>query len=160
MKDLLRDPDTLMEFEDRAFPEPMSGCWIWVGEWVTRGYGRFKGDKAYHFSYRKWKGEIPYGMVIDHLCRNTSCVNPDHLEAVTSKENTLRGIGPTAQNAVKTHCHRGHEFTPENTRIRVRGTDVRRECRQCQAMFRRQHLERARAALHPTSETTEVGNGH
>jgi hypothetical protein len=65
---------------------------------------------------------------LDHLCRNPACVRPDHLEAVTARENTLRGIGPTAVNALKTHCVHGHEFTPENTRMK----GIRRVCRECQ----------------------------
>lgn len=56
-------------------------------------------------------------MVLDHLCRITLCCNPEHLEPVTQAENIMRGIAPSAFNAVKTHCKRGHEFTPENTYI-------------------------------------------
>lgn len=83
---------------------------------------------AHRFSYIIHKGEIPPKLVIDHLCRNTLCVNPDHLEAVTHKENLLRGIGPTSINAKKTHCIHGHEYTPQNTDYKPNGT---RRCKTC-----------------------------
>jgi HNH endonuclease len=53
-------------------------------------------------------------MTLDHLCRNPKCVNPEHLQIVTNKENILRGVSFTAENASKTHCVRGHELTPDN----------------------------------------------
>lgn len=94
-------------------------CWIWTAYQDKNGYGRFRSGKikvgAHRFSYELIKGPIPAGLTIDHLCRNPPCVNPAHLEAVTMKENVLRGIGPTAINARKTHCKHGHKFTPENT---------------------------------------------
>jgi hypothetical protein len=67
-------------------------------------------------------------MHLDHLCRNTRCVNPDHLEPVTLAENVLRGVSSPAMNARKTHCDSGHEFTPANTYISPRSE---RKCRAC-----------------------------
>ena len=93
-------------------------CWEWTAS-LRRGYGQFslngKQITAHRFSYELVNGKIPKELELDHLCRNHSCVNPDHLEAVTHRENILRGETLQAINARKTHCIQGHEFTPENT---------------------------------------------
>lgn len=111
---------------------PITGCWVWVGGWFNSGYGRIyhngKYRRAHRVVWEKFKGLIPYDKQLDHLCRNRLCVNPDHLELVTSKENTMRGISFAATNATKTHCLRGHAFTAENTISRGRGG---RDCRAC-----------------------------
>lgn len=86
---------------------------------------------AHRLSYELHKGEIPEGLEIDHLCRNRWCVNPDHLEAVTRRENIMRGDGPKKLgelNSKKTHCKHGHPFDKENTRYRPTGG---RSCRIC-----------------------------
>lgn len=89
------------------------------------------------------------GKTIDHLCRNRGCVNPLHLQAVPMRENTLRGFGPSAENARKTHCKRGHEFTPENTYLH----DGRRICKQCNRDRNREFGKavRAKRRLHYVS---------
>lgn len=71
-----------------------SGCWGWNGYIHPSGYACFgKNSKlAHRHSYELYKGKIPDGLIIDHLCRNRSCTNPDHLEAVTYKENSIRGL--------------------------------------------------------------------
>ena len=95
-----------------------NGCWLWTGATIPKGYGSFtirrKRVYAHRFAYETFVGPILDGMVIDHLCRNPSCVNPAHLEAVTNSENLLRGVGPTvsrARHAARTHCKRGHPFS-------------------------------------------------
>ena len=121
-------------FDAKWIPEPNTGCWLWVGTTSPNGYGRFwsKGRLAYahRHAYERWVGPIPDGLQLDHLCRVRCCVNPGHLEAVTCRENLLRGETFQAANAAKTHCIRGHEFTPENTHVRKGGG---RDCRTCRA---------------------------
>ncbi len=97
--------------------------------------------KAHRWIYQYMVGEIPEGWTIDHLCRNTSCVNPDHLEAVTHKENVLRGFGPTALNARKTHCKNGHLLDGDNLKVEDYGS---RRCKLCQEEYFKKKLLRKR----------------
>jgi hypothetical protein len=128
---------------DRRGPDE---CWEWTSK-KWRGYGywtlRGKNWRVHRYSYTIMVGPIPEGMTIDHLCRNRGCVNPAHLEVVTHRENTLRGTGPSAQNARKTHCKRGHEFTPENTLLKGGG----RKCAVCIRAGERARRAREREEL-------------
>ena len=111
-----------------------NGCWEWIAFRNRQGYGRFLGSSqkavsAHRWAYEHLIGPIPNGLTIDHLCRNRSCVNPAHMEAVTIRENTLRSpIAPAAVNARKRYCVRGHPFNAANT---GRTPDGRRYCRLC-----------------------------
>lgn len=116
-----------------------SGCWAWTGEWVGQRYGILRVDgrrsrKAKLAHRVAWclshEAAIPEKLTIDHLCRNTMCINPAHLEVVTLRENILRSEGITARNARKTHCNHGHEFTEANTYYR-KGFPAQRACRAC-----------------------------
>lgn len=90
-------------------------CWAWLGWADPKGYGTVGRNgvryRSHRYSWEMHRGPIPAGMTIDHLCRNTFCVNPDHMEVVTMRENILRGDGPSARNARKTHCPKGHELS-------------------------------------------------
>lgn len=111
------------------------GCWIWQKTLTHDGYGKLgKSDMAYRVAYEAWKGPIPNGLVIDHLCRVPSCVNPHHLEPVTNEVNILRGYSPPAINARKTQCVNGHPFSPGNTYHWTRKSGrISRVCRACNA---------------------------
>lgn len=110
------------------------GCWIWGGYRNDVGYGQLRHCGrtyyAHRFSYELHKGEIPNGLDLDHLCRVRCCVNPDHLEAVTRKENLRRGLHISGQ-AKKTHCTRGHEYSGANLYRRPGGG---RDCKACMRM--------------------------
>jgi len=107
-----------------------NSCWNWLASKTNLGYGQIwiKGRYVYahRFVYELFKGKIPEGLEIDHLCRNTSCGNPNHLEAVTHKVNAQRG-NSGLYNILKTHCPRGHEYTKENTMFYKN----LRKCREC-----------------------------
>jgi hypothetical protein len=109
------------------------GCWEWSRP-TDKGYGRFwikgKNGLAHRIAYEIAYGPIPNDLHIDHLCRNRSCVRPDHLEPVTLAENVLRGYGISAQNKRKSHCLRGHELAADNLWINPKTKS--RSCKACQ----------------------------
>jgi hypothetical protein len=112
-------------------------CWEWIGSRLPNGYGVFRIDGctelAHRVAYELFEGVILGGLHIDHLCRNTACVNPSHLEPVTQSENNRR------QGAAITHCVAGHEFSVANTYITRHG---HRNCRTCHRLA--EHSRRRR----------------
>jgi hypothetical protein len=106
-------------------------CWVWTAAKKFDGYGLFRrSDQRQVFAHR-WAYEhlvrpIPDDLTVDHLCRVRACVNPDHMELVEMSVNVLRGYGPSAMNARRTHCQKGHELVQAKTQ---------RICRTCQTEY-------------------------
>lgn len=138
-----------------------NGCWLWQGHITNAGYGRMswkRGDLMTRGAHRialEAIGEaVPTDLVVDHLCRQRNCVNPDHLEVVTGRENVMRSdIAVGSINARKTHCVNGHPYSEENTytytfRPEVRKATMRR-CRTCYDASRRRTLARRRGEAIP-----------
>lgn len=133
------------------------GCWIWQKTLSAAGYGvltigsRADGSRrlayAHRVSFELFKGDLDPDLSIDHLCRTTTCINPDHLEQVTIGENVRRGFGKWKQNASKTYCIRGHKYTEDNTRkLPSKFGFERRQCRSCEPIWRARKLRRKQMA--------------
>ncbi len=128
--------DVLVDFEARFMAEPMSGCWLWIGDCTVRGYGRFNGQLAHRASYELFVGRIPEGLVIDHKCRTLCCVNPDHLEPVTQAENVRRGRA--SENRKETCEKHGLKFEQRNGK-------GQRICLECSREISRRYRGEAKA---------------
>lgn len=125
----------LTSAEDRFFTkmapfQDPEECWLWDGTRDAYGYGVFydgRLQKAHRWCWEFFLGEIPAGLVLDHLCRVKNCVNPWHLDPVSQRVNMAR--------AVKSHCRRGHARTPDN--LNKAGA-----CKQCGVDYREEHKEK------------------
>ncbi len=124
-------------FASKYMVNALTGCWEWSGTINKKsGYGYFYDRKtkkthiAHIYSYRLSGRSISAGLDLDHLCRNRRCVNPDHLEPVTRGENVMRGL-LIDNPAARTHCKRGHPWSPSNTYRTRRG---HRMCKQCRLL--------------------------
>ena len=131
--------DDLRRFHSKVIVDDVTGCAIWIAGRATGGYGRFhhngRTHNAHRWLYHHTVGEIPDDLVVDHLCRNRTCVEPSHMRVVTNAENTLAAgsLSFCRANMDKTHCRRGHEFSDENTATTPRGHRACRECRRIDA---------------------------
>ena len=123
-------------------------CWVWTAYRDAGSYGHYtfagRGWLAHRVAYEAFKSWIPEDLEIDHLCRNHSCVNPDHLEAVPGEENRRRGLVPDfgLHNRTKTHCPQGHFYDEENTYLDKKNN--KRHCRTCNREWLRQYRRRKR----------------
>lgn len=137
----------IVRFISKVRVNELTGCWNWTACIGQNGYGYIvvgskldstrKLSLAHRVSWELHKGPVPEGLELDHLCRVRHCVNPDHLEPVTRRENILRGAGARTigdYNGKKTHCIRGHAFSERNARLRPTGG---RSCRKCARILAR-----------------------
>lgn len=120
----------------KVSPEPNTGCFLWMGALDQHGYGQIHKDghtrSAYRVLYELVKGPIPQGLELDHVCRERLCVNPQHLEPVTRKENLTRSPLSWQIHRNKTHCPAGHSYSARNTfRVKRHGQIIGRRCRIC-----------------------------
>ena len=130
------DEDEVQRFLEKI--RIQGDCWIWVYYRDPHGYGKFTRSVVYgpggrtggvsvgahRLSHEFFIGPIPFGFQVHHKCDNPSCVKPDHLEALSIPDHVKKTTGHQVN---KTHCHQGHEFTPENTRF----YNGYRTCRAC-----------------------------
>lgn len=147
---VLSQRERFWKYVDKGGPVPihrpeLGKCWIWIGAKQTHGYGSFRWmtghtTQAHRWSYTDATGDNCEGFEIDHLCRNHSCVRPDHLEKVTTEENMKR--------TRKTHCIRGHEMSGTNLIHRNNGF---RECRSCHNATQRNSRRRRNAKKEATA---------
>ncbi len=137
------DEKRLALFRKKYTIDP-EGCWIWhasksgLPDWEVR-YGLFYDGRrlvmAHKWSYETFVGPVPEGLVLDHTCRRSLCVNPEHLEPVTQKANLHRSPTFQALNAAKECCPAGHPYDEKNTRLKKSKGITRRVCRACEAEY-------------------------
>ena len=153
-------------------------CWAWTGARTGSGYGVFylNGEHigAHRASYELFVGPILDGMEPDHLCHPNDgscrmdkkcphrlCPNPAHLELVTHRENVERGTSPFAGNIAKTHCPQGHEYTPENTRIRIGASGhENRSCKECDRLRKPEPTGEISPLIAANAAKTHCPKGH
>lgn len=149
---------------DKNGPVPvvpeLGRCWTWTASKDSQGYGQFgtgegkKVIKAYRWAWENDGGEHVPRMHLDHLCRNPTCVRPSHLELVTHRENLMRGSTIPAINAAKTHCPRGHEYSPDNVYLDPRRNH--RHCRLCLKLNQRIDPDNPRVVYISESTKSEI----
>lgn len=133
-----RKGNSIIDFMNKVHKDD-NDCWIWKGYIDKDGYGTFsyrsKEMRAHRWSYMHFVGSLDNNLTIDHICNVRACVNPKHLQQIPIKDNILRGSGPSARNAKKTHCRHGHAFADNN----VVHDKKQRRCRECSRLSARKH---------------------
>lgn len=150
---LRRVPSLEEAFWKRVERRDENECWPWQGALTSGGYGQMghgrRGEDkkyvAHRLAYELLVGPIPDGLVIDHLCRNRACVNPTHMEPVTSGENVLRGVGWGGTHSRKAHCPLGHPLEGDNL-SQYHLWMGQRKCLTCHANRERKRRKRLKEA--------------
>lgn len=142
MTDNAIDQRALRRWSERV--DASGDCWEWTGPRTPTGYGRcyFRGNQvgAHRVAIELLVGPIPSHLEVDHLCRNRSCVNPDHLELVTHRENLRRS---PALAVGKSHCPQGHPYSGENLNERMTPNGrTKKTCRVCDRAHNRRYRAR------------------
>ena len=152
-------------------PEPNSGCWLWTGTATRAGYGEISVRSIQHnrllahrLSHELFIGPIPTNFDVDHLCRNSYCVNLRHLEAVTHGENMRRGLIWKRNSEVaasKTHCANGHPYDEKNLIFQKNsfGKIIGRKCRTCCDAIRLARREKTNARERARYVAKQNANG-
>ncbi len=145
--------DLEARFWSKVIPAGALDCWPWGASRNDGGYGQIMIDgrphRAHRVAWQLLRGEIPTGLVIDHLCRNRPCVNPWHMDLVTNEVNIERGEFRSSRTPLKTHCPSGHTYAGENVRIAKAGYRVCRSCERAQSLagyYRRKARNNTRKA--------------
>lgn len=132
MTALFGDQRLPQRFWDKARVNEVTGCWEWTAAKTDHGYGVFGRKGAHRVAFTTLRFDPGPGLECDHLCRVRNCVNPNHMRAVTKQVNVLASTAPSARNAAKTHCVKGHPFTGENLKIVNAGNGkTKRQCATC-----------------------------
>lgn len=156
MREVVVTPQIVERFLRRValqyHSDALGNCWIWQGAKDSLGYGRCMISPEYmglahRLGFVIFKG--PTELLLDHLCRVTSCVNPSHLEPVTHAENMRRSplVGLNLYNKSITHCPYGHPYDERNTYISKAGCRVCRACHDRGGIYYERYKERKRLGL-------------
>lgn len=129
------------------------GCWEWTGPTTDKGYARISQSKTswvlgHRLFFEIFRGKVPDGLDLDHLCRNRNCINPSHLEPVSRRENVMRGRSPFILAHHSGSCVRGHQMTPDNTYISPKGQKHCKACRQMREKKRQDKRKYLHGGVH------------